>query len=841
MKKGNGGLLTTARLAARRGAKSLGVRLALLLAVVLFSVMSLAAWWGGQRQAESLHREEIEKAETLASILVNSLHVLMENGEGALARNWLDRMQGAQGIEGIEVLRRNGSIAFRDTATIDRVNRFLGNRRFHRRALPPAQATKKDRTLARRAVVENRRVVLTTPGHLQLLVPIPFRPVCAGCHGYDKNPVRGILQLKISTRNATAHIRDMRYTLWGLVATVSVLLGLLLWLGLKRLILHPMTQLRTAMRKAGAGDRAHRLPWKRRDELGEVAAGFSAMQKALLARNALIHAIVKHAPNAMIVAGKDGLIRSFNPAAERLFGYSEAEALGKNVRMLMPEPHKNAHDGYIRRYLETGEPHIIGTSGRELTALKKDGGALPIELMVAEIALDDDIHFLAIIHDIAIRKQHEAAMVFITLHDTLTGLANRRALAECMDKAIAEEMPFALFYLGLNRFRAVNEVLGHAAGDQALIKTGKRLKSMCKGKAVAARIGGDIFAVFRPGIRKPDEISDAIRELLDCMEKPLQLHGYSVDIDARIGVAAFPAHGKDSEEVLRRAEIAMDAAGRLQHDYVCYDKSLEQYQEEHLTLAGELRHAIEANELLLYYQPKVAMQSGRIVGVEALVRWRHPRKGFMQPDLFIPMAEETGLIHPFTDWVLGEGARQASLWHEHGIDLITSVNLAARNLTEADLPDRIHDVIRRLDVPPECFMLEITETGMMADPKRALDMLRAIHGMGIPLSIDDFGTGYSSLAYLKDLPVDEIKVDQSFVCAMLRDKDSEAIVKATIVLAHNLGLTVTAEGVEDEDSWRMLAAMGCDKAQGYYMGRPMPPEELEQWLKDSRWGVKNSE
>jgi len=610
----------------------------------------------------------------------------------------------------------------------------------------------------------------------------------------------------------------------------------LLWAGVNRLILHPLTRLSIAMQKAGAGDRMHRLPVKRHDELGEVATGFNTMQKKLQARNALIHAIVKYAPNVLVVADKNGLIRSFNPAAEKLFGYTETEAIGQNVRMLVPEPHGSAHDGYIRRYLETGEAHIIGTRGRELEALKKDGSTFPIELMVAKIVLDDNIHFLGIIQDITVRKQHETTLIHMALYDTLTGLPNRRALGERMDKAIAEDMPFTLFYLGLNRFRAVNEVLGHAAGDQALMKTGKRLKSMCKGKALVARIGGDIFAALWVGIKKSGDMTAIASQLTGCLKQPLQFHRYSVDVDASIGITAFPAHGKNSEEVLRRAEIAMDSAKQLQHDYAFYNEDLERYQTEHLTLASELRHAIEAGELLLYYQPKVDMRSRHIIGVEALVRWRHPRKGFMQPDLFVPMAEETGLIHPFTDWVLNEGVRQASLWREHGIDLITSVNLAARNLSEADLPDRIHNIIHRFELPADRLMLEITETGMMADPKRALDMLCRIHDMGTPLSIDDFGTGYSSLAYLKDLPVDELKVDQSFICAMGKDPDSLMIVQATIILAHNLGLTVAAEGVEHQAAWDQLEAMSCDKAQGYYMGEPMSAAELEQWLMTSPWG-----
>jgi len=816
--------------------KSLGTRLALLLGVILFSAMSLVAWLGERHQAEMLQHEEIEEADTLAATLVNSLHVLMENGEAPLARNWLDRMQDSPGIESLEVLRRNGKIAFRDTSTIDRVNHYLGHARFHRQALPPASATGKDRTAARQAATKNRRVALKAPGYLELFVPIHLKPICIQCHGYDRNPVRGVLQLKFSTKNAEARITNMRYMLWGMAAMVSLLLGVLLWEGVNRLILHPLTRLSIALRKAGAGDRMHRLPVKRHDELGNVASGFNAMQKKLQARNALIHAIVKYAPSALVVADKDGLIRSFNPAAEQLFGYTEAEAIGQNVRMLVPEPHGSAHDGYIHRYLETGEAHIIGTRGRELEALKKDGSTFPIELMVAEIALDHNIHFLGIIHDITVRKQHEAMLIHMTRYDTLTGLPNRHTLAERMDEAISENMPFALFYLGLNRFRTVNEVLGHAAGDQALMKTGKRLKSMRKENALVARIGGDIFAIFWPDMHESGEMTGIAHQLMSCMEQPLQLNHYTVAVDASIGITAFPAHGKNAEEVLRRAEIAMDSAKHLQHDYAFYDEDMEHYQTEHLTLISELRHAIEANELLLYYQPKVDMQSRRTVGLEALVRWQHPRKGFMRPDLFIPIAEETGLIHAFTDWVINEGARQASLWHKRGIDLVIAINLAARNLSEADLPDRIHAALHRYGLPPDHLMLEITETGMMADPKRAMDVLCRIHDMGIPLSIDDFGTGYSSLAYLKDLPVSELKIDISFIKAMNTDAGSLTIVQTVIQMAHYLGLEVVAEGVEDSEAWTRLEIMNCDRVQGYYTAKPMPADKLEHWLQESPWG-----
>jgi len=816
---------------------SFGVRLAILLAVTLFSVMALAAWWGGRHQAEMLHHEEVEEAEALAATLAASLDVVMENGKGALARNWQDRMRGIQGIEGVEVLRRDGAIAFRDTSTIKRVNRYLGMNRFQRSALPPALAAKPDQASARRVALKGRRVISKAPGQLQLFIPIRFKPACIGCHGYDKNPVRGVLHLKFSTRNAEARVKDMRQLMWGLAAAASLLLGIALWAGLGRLVLRPIEQLRRAMQYAGAGDRSHRLRWSRRDELGEVAAGFNTMQKELQARNALIHAVVKHAPNAIIAIDAAGAIRSFNPAAEHIFGYTAEEASGKNVRMLMPEPYQSAHDGYIHRYLETGEAHIIGQSGRELTGMKKDGHTFPLEIMVAEIRLGKERHFLGILHDITERKKQQKELAHLATHDRLTGLINFTELAVRMDDAIARGQAFTLFYLRLDRFNVINEVLGHSAGNQVLVKVGKRLTSICNDETLAAHIGGSIFAIFWPDTPEAKAGSDIAQKLQSCLEQPLQLAQYSVDTEASIGIVCHPGHGKTAEDLMRCAEVAMEAAKRQQTAYAIYDEKMEQFQVEHLALAGELRHAIEAGELLLHYQPKVDMQSGRIAGVEALVRWRHPQKGLIQPDMFIPVAEESSLIHPFTAWVLNEAVCQAARWRQKDIHLLVAINLATRNLAEAALPEQIGKVLAHWKLPPDHLMLEITERGLMADPVRTRNALNRIRALGVPVSIDDFGTGYSSLAYLKDLPVDELKVDQSFICAMSRDAGSRTIVQATITLAHNLGLTVTAEGVESEAEWDQLAAMHCDRAQGYYMGRPMPADEFERWLTESSWGT----
>jgi len=285
------------------------------------------------------------------------------------------------------------------------------------------------------------------------------------------------------------------------------------------------------------------------------------------------------------------------------------------------------------------------------------------------------------------------------------------------------------------------------------------------------------------------------------------------------------------------AEVAMAAAKSTHSRITVYDTGMEQYTLEHLQLAGELRQAIEQNELILYYQPKIDMKEKRVIGVEALVRWQHPEKGFMAPDLFIPMAEQTGLIHPLTYWVLNEAFAQIKRWRQQGLELTMAVNLAVQDLLDAQLVDTITKDLRGHEVEPSWLMLEITEGSLMADPVRAQRTLQQLHTMGIRLSIDDFGTGHSSLAYLKDLPVDEIKIDRSFVLNMPSDETQAMIVRAIINLAHNLGLTTTAEGVETQAVWNQLHDLDCNVAQGYFMSRPLTETDFMQWLKESEWGV----
>ncbi|TFV92218.1 EAL domain-containing protein [Oxalobacteraceae bacterium OM1] len=417
--------------------------------------------------------------------------------------------------------------------------------------------------------------------------------------------------------------------------------------------------------------------------------------------------------------------------------------------------------------------------------------------------------------------------------DTLTDLPNRAQFANLLDDAIAEAGRSGagcyVLMMDLDRFKNVNDVLGHSFGDALLRQVAQRLAQQLDAGVPIARLGGDEFAVLLPGASLAEANAVAAR-ILKSLELPLALEDQNVDLGAGIGIAAFPDHGLDAESLLSRAEIAMYAAKGSGSGAVLYDAGIDNGSEQNLSLLTELRRAAEENQFRLYVQPKVCLASGKVTGMEALVRWVHPTKGMVFPDQFIPFAEQTGFIRTLTQWVLDRAAAVCSELACAGTPLRVSVNLSTRDLMDQDLPAKFADVLRRYNLPSSLFCLEITESAIMDDPLRAQQTLAGLHAMGVDLSIDDFGTGYSSLAYLKRLPVQELKIDKSFVLKMERDAGDAKIVRSTVDLGHNLGLKVVAEGIENIAVWELLARMGCDQAQGYYISRPMPAEQFAGWI-----------
>ena len=419
------------------------------------------------------------------------------------------------------------------------------------------------------------------------------------------------------------------------------------------------------------------------------------------------------------------------------------------------------------------------------------------------------------------------------LHDHLTGLPNRMLFLRHLRDAIERAGPghrVAVMIMDLDRFKEINDTLGHHFGDRLLQQIGPRLAHVLRDGDLMARLGGDEFGVVLADL--PDEAA-AVRiaeRLLEELERPLTVEGLALDVTGSIGIAIHPAHSEEVEALLRCADVAMYAAKDAGGGLEVYRASLDQHSPQRLTLVSRVRPGIENGEFVLHFQPKVRLADGRATGVEALVRWQHPERGLVEPDDFIPLVEQTVLLRPLTNHVLEQAMQQWHAWARRGLQVGVAVNLSARSLLDTELPGRVADLLGRWDMPARFLTLELTESFLMADSTRSIGVLAELSTVGVRLSIDDFGTGYSSLSYLKRLPIDEIKVDRSFVTNMQRDPNDAMIVRATVELGRNLGLQVVAEGVEDPDTLRELTELGCDLAQGYLISRPVPAAEATRYL-----------
>ncbi|MBC7682561.1 MAG: EAL domain-containing protein [Ferruginibacter sp.] len=427
--------------------------------------------------------------------------------------------------------------------------------------------------------------------------------------------------------------------------------------------------------------------------------------------------------------------------------------------------------------------------------------------------------------------------------DRLTQLRNRVGFRNDVKAAIANrqaqddylETPLAVITLNLDRFKHVNDILGYALGDRLLVAVAQRLYARMEDGALVARLGGDEFSIMLPHADAGAAMAVAQR-IAHAFEDPLSIDDQTVDLSASMGIACWPLHASDTDTLLGHAEVAMYVAKRKTTVLEIYNPSLDSSSKQTLSLLSELRHAVEYNELRLFLQPKIELATGKVIAAEALVRWQHPVRGLVPPDAFIPFAEQTGFVRQLTLWMFDEAARQWAGLQLPDQALRISVNLSTRDLLDLDFPARLDVLLAKHQVEPEGFCLEITESAIMDDPLRAEATLKRLSDRGFKLSIDDFGTGYSSLAYLKRLPVDELKIDKSFVMGMERDPDDAKIVRSTIDLAHNMGLSVVAEGVENLEIWHLLREQNCDEAQGYYMSKPLPVDAFKTWRE--RWAER---
>ena len=482
----------------------------------------------------------------------------------------------------------------------------------------------------------------------------------------------------------------------------------------------------------------------------------------------------------------------------------------------------------------------------EATARRGDGSEFELEIQLVPVEDGGTLtHWVAFLRDITAAKTQVVRLRHQALHDALTDLPNRMLLFDRLDASIEtsrrEQRAMALMIMDLDRFKEVNDTFGHQFGDALLKQVAFRLQNQVRANDTVARLGGDEFAVLLPDAADANDAASMARKFLNTLQQQFVVDGQVLEVGASIGIAMYPAHGTDGRTLLRRADVAMYAAKQSQTGYAFHRDDHESRTPDQLALVVEMRSAIERGEFELHYQPKQHLRSGLMTRAEILLRWNHPTRGLLSPAVFVPLAERTGLIKPLTDWVLDRAMQQCRIWQDAGAPIHVAVNVSAKSLLDQAFPSKVQSLLDKWGIDPRFLKIEITETSIMADPAHALAILSMLQSMGVRLSVDDFGTGYSSLTHLRELPIDEIKIDKSFVTGMMRSDADAAIVRTVIDLGHNLGKQVCAEGVEDEETWRLLCEMGCDLAQGYWISRPLTATAFMAWLVDCAWGLQRRE
>lgn len=532
-----------------------------------------------------------------------------------------------------------------------------------------------------------------------------------------------------------------------------------------------------------------------------------------------------------------GTIMLVNPVAASMTGYAAEELVGRSLHEFVHHSAVDHGSCYrracpITRTLSDG----IAVRGDQEVFSRKDGSTFQVQYVITPVQDDNVITgALVMFRDVTYTHNFQSAVSHRAWHDELTRLPNRARLRSELEALAGDEsgcQRFALLLLDLDFFKEVNETLGHRAGDVVLQQIGPRLARDLSPVGLIARLSGDEFAVVVPGACA--ETAQAISEqILSAFERPFVLDGADLALSCSIGVVLYPEHALKGENpadtLLRRAEVAMYAAKRSRSGSMMYQPEDDAHSPARLALVADLRCALQRGELRLHYQPQVDLRTGRLAGVEALVRWQHPVRGLLPPEDFIPLAEDSRLIQRLGGWVLDAAVRQSVAWAEMGFDLPVAVNVSAHELQDGGFPDRVAACLAMHGVPPQRLRIEITETSLMAHPERAREILAHLRAQGVEIAIDDFGSGYSSLAYLKDLPVDELKIDKSFVQHMTDDQGARAIVRAIIDLADDLGLRVVAEGLEDRSTSEILSSLACRFGQGYYFAPPLEAAELARW------------
>jgi diguanylate cyclase (GGDEF)-like protein/PAS domain S-box-containing protein len=549
-------------------------------------------------------------------------------------------------------------------------------------------------------------------------------------------------------------------------------------------------------------------------------------------REARLQAILDNAADAIVTVDAEGVLVSANATTARLFGYPASHLAGLPLAVLVPAAPDESAQQMLARLAHAAPDQ------RELHGVNARAERFPLSISVARVLLPTEHLYVCILHDLTEQQRSQERIYRLAHHDSLTGLENRFALGARLEQQLAQARrsgaSVAVLFIDLDHFKKINDSHGHAAGDQLLIGAAHRMKDLLRDVDTLGRLGGDEFVIVLGGPLTPDSVSTVAVRVVQSLSQPYHLHQGTVHSGASVGVALYPTDGDDAATLLRHADTAMYAAKREgRGNFQFFSPEMNAATHEHLLLEARMWTALEQNGFELHLQAQVQLDTGRVIGAEVLLRWTDAELGSVEPSRFIPVAEECGLILPLGDWVLARTMQLLAEWQREGLSgLRLAVNLSARQFTGGALLARLDQLLAQHRIDPACLELEITETAAMRDPENTRQLLRQLRSRGFTVAIDDFGTGYSSLAYLKLFAIDRIKIDRGFVKDIETNPNDASIVAATIGLAHSLGLTVVAEGVETNAQWGFLRDKHGDEAQGFLFARPMPAAQFRDFLKE---------
>ncbi len=558
------------------------------------------------------------------------------------------------------------------------------------------------------------------------------------------------------------------------------------------------------------------------------------LQESLRQQKELTENVINNASLIIVILDTGGNIKAFNPYAESVTGYSNSEVLGKNWTDIFILKHKADEIKRIIKKIVNNE----AVNSNESQLVCKDGSILDV-LWSNSLLYDNNNNITGIVSlgvNITERKVIEKKLNSLAYYDTLTDLPNRAALEEHMEKLIdlKQHNPsnMALVYMDIDNFKHINDTLGHSYGDELLQFIASKLKYLVEYPDFSARLSGDEFVLVFDNIIDKDDVSNRIEALLKHLRRPWVIENQEFFVSFSMGIALFPDHGEDLATLLKNADTAMFTVKENQKDnYFFYTQAMQEKALRYISMVNQLRHAIENEEFVLFYQPLIDLKTGKMVGVEALIRWHHPERGLVSPAEFIPLAEEAGYIHSIGKWVLRTALSQYKSWLNKGYpSLKISINLSGKRLSKANIVNEIKALSDAIGIECSDIQLEITETAFMENINSVFYILKNLRQMGVKIALDDFGTGYSSLTYLKKLPIDIVKMDREFIKAIIDEDEEEVIVKSVIDLTHSLNLEVVGEGIETEEQMSFLKKYGCDVGQGYLFSRPVPPEDIEKML-----------